>query len=127
MRETPQGADPLGPDNALVFASSVMAGQPYVGLASFALCGKSPLTGGMGETHCEGPFGFALKGSGFDAIVIKGASATPVALVIDEADADLAVEVDRVGLRPVVVPTVMSQPGVAAALARRCLDEVVAS
>ncbi len=84
MRETPQGADPLGPDNALVFASSVMAGQPYVGLASFALCGKSPLTGGMGETHCEGPFGFALKGSGFDAIVIKGASVTPVALVIDD-------------------------------------------
>jgi aldehyde:ferredoxin oxidoreductase len=84
LRETPAGADPLGPDNALIFASSVMAGQPYVGLASLAVCAKSPLTHGMGETHVEGPFSASFKESGFDVIVIKGKSARPVLLEINQ-------------------------------------------
>lgn len=84
LRETPANADPLGPDNALIFASSVMAGQPYVGLASLAVCAKSPLTYGMGETHVEGPFSASFKGSGFDAIVIKGKSTRPVTIYINE-------------------------------------------
>ena len=46
LRETAAGADAFGSDNALIFASSVMAGQPYVGLASLAVCAKSPLTNG---------------------------------------------------------------------------------
>ncbi len=84
LRETPAGTDPLGPDNALIFASSVMAGQPYVGLASLAVCAKSPLTHGMGETHVEGPFSASFKESGFDVIVIKGKSARPVLLEINQ-------------------------------------------
>jgi aldehyde:ferredoxin oxidoreductase len=66
LRETAAGADALGSDNALIFASSVMAGQPYVGLASLAVCAKSPLTNGMGETHVEGPFSASFKESGFN-------------------------------------------------------------
>lgn len=93
IRETPKGADPLGPDNALVFASSVMAGQPYVGLASMAVCAKSPLTHGMGETHVEGPFSAAFKESGFDAVVIKGSSLKPIYLLF----ADGGVEIKDAG------------------------------
>jgi aldehyde:ferredoxin oxidoreductase len=86
LRETPVGADPLGPENALIFASSVMAGQPYVGLASLAVCAKSPLTFGMGETHVEGPFSASFKESGFDVIVIKGRAAKPTLISIKEGD-----------------------------------------
>ncbi len=86
LRETPAGANPLGPDNALIFASSVMAGQPYVGLASLAVCAKSPLTNGMGETHVEGPFSASFKESGFDVIVIKGRAAKPTLISIKEGD-----------------------------------------
>jgi len=89
LRETPRGADPLGPDNALIFASSVMAGQPYVGLASLAVCAKSPLTNGMGETHVEGPFSASFKESGFDAIVIKGAASAPVTIYIDNGRVEI--------------------------------------
>jgi len=39
-------------------------------------------------------------------------------LVIDEIDSHLASEVERTGVRALVTPTVMAQPGVAAALAR---------
>jgi LPPG:FO 2-phospho-L-lactate transferase len=43
-------------------------------------------------------------------------------LVIDEADAHLAAAVAAEGVTPVVTRTVMSEPGVAASLARRVLD-----
>lgn len=82
LRETSPGIDPLGPENLLIFSSSVMAGQPYVGLASLAVCGKSPLTNGMGETHVEGPFSAHFKESGFDVIVIKGRAKNPVTIHI---------------------------------------------
>jgi len=98
LRETPKGADPLGPTNALIFASSVMAGQPYVGLASLAVCSKSPLTNGMGETHVEGPFSAAFKESGFDAIIIKGRSLTPVFILIDNGKVEIKEASDLWGL-----------------------------
>ena len=43
-------------------------------------------------------------------------------LVVDEADADRAAEVEAVGVRCVVAPTVMTGPAQAAALARTTLD-----
>jgi LPPG:FO 2-phospho-L-lactate transferase len=43
-------------------------------------------------------------------------------LVIDEADAALAPEVERAGMRCVVTGTVMSTPARASALARAVLD-----
>ncbi len=46
------------------------------------------------------------------------------ALVIDEADAALADDVEREGVRCVVVPTVMSSPAIAAALAKSTIGAV---
>jgi LPPG:FO 2-phospho-L-lactate transferase len=43
-------------------------------------------------------------------------------LVIDEADADLAAAIEAEGMRCIVTRTIMSEPGVAAALARTVLD-----
>jgi LPPG:FO 2-phospho-L-lactate transferase len=45
-------------------------------------------------------------------------------LVIDDADADRAAEVEAEGMACVVTPTVMSDPDRAAALARTTLDAV---
>ena len=72
LDHVPAGADAVGPDNILVFASSVVAGTPAPAMARFSTVAKSPLTGGVGETRTEGPFGPALKGSGYDAIVFHG-------------------------------------------------------
>jgi len=83
MTETAAGLDPLGPDNLLIFVSSVIAGQEAPGLARFSVVCKSPLTGGVAETRCEGPFGRYLKGSGFDAIAIRGRAEKPVQLVAE--------------------------------------------
>ena len=84
LERTRAGIDPLGADNLLIFTSSVVAGHPAAGLPRFTVAAKSPLTSGIGETRCEGPWGVALKGCGADAIIFTGASATPVAVVIQD-------------------------------------------
>ena len=48
-------------------------------------------------------------------------------LIIDEADASLAHEVESTGMRCVVAPTIMANPQLAAELARRTLQEAAAS
>jgi aldehyde:ferredoxin oxidoreductase len=83
LERTPPGIDPLGLENLLIFSSSVVAGLPYAGLARFTVCAKSPLTNGIGETRCEGPWGIALKESGADAIIFSGRSTEPVAVLVE--------------------------------------------
>jgi len=90
LERTPPGVDPLGPQNLLIFASSVLAGHPAAGLARFTVAGKSPLTGGIGETRVEGPWGTALKASGADAIIFTGASAEPVTVLIEDGNVEFA-------------------------------------
>lgn len=82
LEQTRPGVDPLGPDNRLIFATSVVAGIPGAGLPRFTVAAKSPLTNGIGETRCEGPWGLALKASGATAIIFTGRSAKPVAVLV---------------------------------------------
>jgi len=89
LRDTKPGLDPLGSDNLLIFVSSVIAGLKWVGLARFSVVTKSPLSGGIGETRCEGPWGGALKASGYDALIVHGQSAGPVYLLIEGGRASL--------------------------------------
>ena len=89
LERTPPGIDPLGPENLLIFASSVVAGNPAPGLARFTTVAKSPLTGGIGETRTEGAWGVALKASGFDIIVVSGRSDQPVVLLVEDQQASL--------------------------------------
>ena len=84
LERTAPGIDPLGRDNLLIFASSVLAGHPAAGLPRFTVAGKSPLTNGIGETRTEGPWGVELKASGADAIIFTGASEQPVAVLIED-------------------------------------------
>ena len=87
LSECPPGIDAFDPANLLIFASSVVAGHPYAGLARYTASAKSPLTGGIGETRGEGPFGIALKGSGADALVFHGAADHPTVAVIEDGQA----------------------------------------
>lgn len=84
LKETPAGMDALGPENLLIFCNSVIAGHPAAGLVRFIVSAKSPLTNGIGETRCEGPWAVALKKSGYDAIIVHGAAQSPTGLLIDD-------------------------------------------
>jgi len=83
LRESRPRIDAFDPSNLLILTSSVVAGHPYAGLARFTAAAKSPLTGGIGETRCEGPFGMALKRSGADAVIIRGAADVPTIVLIE--------------------------------------------
>ncbi len=86
LKDVPKGADPLGPDNVLVFAPGVLTGAPVPGAGRHSVGAKSPLTGGFGEAEAGGFWGSELKLAGWDAIVVHGASDTPVYLsIIDDA------------------------------------------
>ncbi len=81
----------------------------------------SPIVGGAA---LKGPADRMLTELGHDASVVGVARLyAPIAstLVIDPADAHLAAEVERAGMRALVVPSVMSSPEVAATLARATL------
>src|SRR5215207_11352975 len=86
LKHVPKGADPLGPENVLVFAPGVLTGAPVPGAGRHSVGAKSPLTGGFGEAEAGGFWGSELKLAGWDAIVVHGASETPVYLsIVDDA------------------------------------------
>ena len=80
----------------------------------------SPIIGGKA---LKGPAGRMLRELGEEASVVGVARRyrdLAATLVIDEVDADLVGEIEDVGMRAITMPTIMSEPGVAAELARAC-------
>lgn len=84
LTETDRGVDPLGPDNVLVFAVSVITGAPVPGTNRFTIAAKSPLTGCFGESEAGGHWAAEFKKTGFEAVVIKGKAPRPVWLWIHD-------------------------------------------
>ncbi|MCX5822285.1 MAG: aldehyde:ferredoxin oxidoreductase, partial [Deltaproteobacteria bacterium] len=72
------GVDPLSPDNILVFATGPLSGTPLPSASRLIVAAKSPMTGGIGDASSGGYWAPELKYAGFDAIILKGRSTTPV-------------------------------------------------
>jgi len=89
LTEVPKGADPLSPDNVLVFAMGVLTGTPLSGASRHSVGAKSPLTGGFGEAEVGGFWGAELKRAGWDGIVVKGAAERPVYLYIKDDQVEI--------------------------------------
>ncbi|MAG37531.1 MAG: aldehyde:ferredoxin oxidoreductase [Dehalococcoidia bacterium] len=71
---TPPHADPLGPDNALLFVGSSLVGTPLTTTSKFTVAARSPLTGFIGDSLSSSHLALELKRSGLDAVVLLGAS-----------------------------------------------------
>jgi aldehyde:ferredoxin oxidoreductase len=89
LREVPVGCDPLGPENVLVFAPSILTGTAIPGAARNSAGAKSPLTGAVGVSEAGGDWGVKLRWAGYDAIVITGQSKKPIYLWINDETAEL--------------------------------------
>jgi len=84
------GIDPLGPENILGFVTGPLTGTPVpFGTRYAVVVGKSPLTGGWGDSNSGGDFGSFLKFSGYDGIFFTGVSEEPVFLFIKDGEAEL--------------------------------------
>jgi aldehyde:ferredoxin oxidoreductase len=89
LNEMKPGVDPLGPENKLIFMSSVISGAPMPGLTRYTVAARSPLTGAFGEAEAGGFWGPELKIAGFDGIIIEGCSEKPVYLWIKDGSAEI--------------------------------------
>lgn len=77
------GADPLGAENMLAVMPGVLLGTGGPCTGRFHAVSKSPLTGIFSSSSCGGPFGLQLKTAGWDGLILKGKSESPVWLEID--------------------------------------------
>ena len=89
LKEVPPDCDPLGPENILVFAASVLTGTAIPGAGRNSAGAKSPLTGGYGEGEGGGDWGVKLRWAGYDGLVISGKAEKPVYLWINNDTVEL--------------------------------------
>ncbi len=89
LMEQRAGIDPLSPEAKIVFMTSFVTGTPGPGLSRISIVGKSPLTGGYGETEGGGWWGPELKFAGFEGIIIEGRAEKPVYLSIRDGKPEL--------------------------------------
>lgn len=80
--ECPAGADPLSPDNPIIFAVGPLTAVFPLASKTVAMF-KSPHTGNLGESHAGGRSATAIRSAGYGAVVIKGANETPCYIVIE--------------------------------------------
>ncbi|GAB4265440.1 MAG: aldehyde ferredoxin oxidoreductase family protein [Thermoleophilia bacterium] len=81
-RLLPAGADPLGPENVLIFGTGLLTGYPAPNSGRMNISAKSPESGILGDANMGGFFPAAMKKSGFDRIVVTGRAEEPVYLYL---------------------------------------------
>ncbi|MEB2836419.1 MAG: aldehyde ferredoxin oxidoreductase family protein [Desulfurococcales archaeon] len=84
----PRGADPLGPENLLVFAVGPLTGLPLPSSGKMVIAAKSPLTGGYGDGNIGSLASVHMRRAGIDAIVVKGRAEKPTTLVVRDGKVD---------------------------------------
>ncbi len=89
LKNTPAGADPLGPENTLSLMLSVITGAPFSGQSRVTATAKSPMSDLIGDSQAGGFWPAELKAAGFDGIVIRGKAPHPVYLWIQDGEAEL--------------------------------------
>ena len=94
-RYCPPGADPLGPDNPLLFVGSPLVGTRLTTSSKFAVLTKSPLTGFIADSLSSSHLATELKKCCGDALIIVGCADVPTLLRV-EGD---ALEPDRVTVK----------------------------
>ncbi|MYC29577.1 MAG: aldehyde ferredoxin oxidoreductase family protein [Chloroflexi bacterium] len=77
------GADPLGPDNPLLFVGSPLVGTRLTTSSKFAVLTKSPLTGFIADSLSSSHLAPELKKCCGDALVIVGQANSPTLLRIE--------------------------------------------
>lgn len=82
LREVEPTVDPFSPDNKIIIATGPVSGVNLAASSRYGIFAKSPLTGIYAESYSGGHVAPAIKGTGFDAVVIEGCSDVPVYLHI---------------------------------------------
>ncbi len=87
--ETGPKTEPLSPENILIAMTGPYTGTGVPTSGRHHLVARSPLTGFFGESNVGGSWAVHFKKAGFDGIVIKGKSETPLYLWIRDGKVEL--------------------------------------
>jgi aldehyde:ferredoxin oxidoreductase len=87
--ETDGNTDPLGPENILIYLTGPFVNTPVPTSGRHCIVAKSPLTGIWGESDIGGKWGVWLKSLGYDGLVVKGASESPVYMYMTEGKVEI--------------------------------------
>jgi aldehyde:ferredoxin oxidoreductase len=85
----PPKCDALSPENAIIIGGGPFTGTPVPGAGEVLATFKAPLTGGIATGTGGGHFGFMLKSSGFDHLVISGRAPKPVYVRVFDGGAEI--------------------------------------
>lgn len=96
--EVPGDADPLGPENKLVYAVGPFTGTGVPCTSRMAIGAKSPGTGAMGLCMTGGYFPLEFKRAGYDAVIIEGKAEVPTYLWIKNGKVTFRSAADQWGL-----------------------------
>ncbi|MHA1135445.1 MAG: aldehyde ferredoxin oxidoreductase family protein [Candidatus Thorarchaeota archaeon] len=83
------GIDPLSPDNWLIFAVGPSTATSVPTAGRFVVITKSPATGTVFDSHAGGYFGAQLRRAGIAAVIVTGASDSPVYLWINDDEVEI--------------------------------------
>jgi len=81
-----KGTDPLSSENVLIFTVGPATGTKMMGVSRYGVFTKSPQTHFFADSYSGGYVAPKIKGCGYDAIIIKGASNSPLYLEISDKD-----------------------------------------
>lgn len=87
-KELNPGMDPLDPGSPLAVFAGLLTGTPAPASVRASFCARSPLTGIWAEANVGGKFGIALKGAGYDGMIITGRAKRPLVLSINQDKVD---------------------------------------
>ncbi|MFQ6075153.1 MAG: aldehyde ferredoxin oxidoreductase family protein [Candidatus Bathyarchaeia archaeon] len=86
--EVKPGADPLGPQNKLMFATGPLVGTMFPTASRFNVSARSPLTGILGDSNAGGHFAPELKFAGYDQVILEGRSEKLVYISINDGEVE---------------------------------------
>ncbi len=82
IQEMNPAADPLDPENRLIFATGPLTGTPVPCAARYMVVTKGAQTGAITTSNSGGHWGPELKLAGYDLLIVEGKAAKPVYLLI---------------------------------------------
>lgn len=87
--EIKEEAEPFSPENKVIFATGCFTGTSLPGASRIDIVTKNAYNGGVSYSSVGGNLGVSLKYAGVDAVIVEGASDTPVYLYAHDGTVEI--------------------------------------
>jgi len=84
-----KNTNPLSPENIIIFATGPLTGTLAPSSARRCVVTKSPLTNIFLDSQVGGSFGVKMKKAGYDIIIVRGKSSSPVYLNVTDENSEI--------------------------------------